>query len=516
MICENRDQKNFLITIVVAVLAFYFPLIIGNDYYRDDLFRVVRQQPGWAELGRPFADLFAYFISADWQVLPDSSPFFLLLALVIVVVSTYYTLQIRKFQFNATTAILVVTFLFNPFLLSCFLYRFDCVIMSAGVACGLLAWAYYPKSKLIAAIFCFIAMGFYQSYINIFISFIIIEALYDIYRGKELRSIGTFVVKALFIAFVTSVIFYLFDLLFLDEYAAGKSTLVFMSHAGIWRYWSVLLENAFSRYVGFLSTTGKVIYAVAIVLAFIEIQFRFYKDTAFHHPVIRAAITSIAFLFMLPLSLGVLFGIVGDSGVPPRLMVQSILFSVAIVFLLLRFLTRLQIPSFAPNLNEFAYTKITWVVIGYMLLCPLVFSYIANNAIHNQNKRDEYLIQRLASSLEKYPAEKPAYILGGFGTAPFVSGLTDDMRLLVHLIPHNSAWTLWLRLKEYGYDNIKWNVASFDVNNWVMKYCSNPIAADVDTPYFKIFDFKDYLFIWVGRRDMCQSEYNQPAVHKPK
>ena len=205
---------------------------------------------------------------------------------------------------------------------------------------------------------------------------------------------------------------------------------------------------------------------------------------------------------------------VGDGGIPPRLMVQSILFSVAIVYLLLRFLTRIQKPSFASNLDKFAYSKLTWGIIGYILLCPLVFSYIANNAISNQNKRDEYLIQRLATSLEKYPADKPAYILGGFGTAPFVKLLTKDMRMLAHVIPHNSDWTLWLRLKEYGYDNIIWTATVIDVNQEVMKLCSSHLEPDVKHPYFKIYDLRDYLFIWVGNRDMCLTEYNTPPKTK--
>lgn len=514
MIWKNTDQKKFLITISTAVLLFYFPLIIRSDYYRDDLFRVVQQKPGWSALGRPFADLFAYILSANWQFLPDSSPFFLVSALLILIASTYRTIQLRNIPFNAITAVLVITFLFNPFLLSCFLYRFDCVIMSAGVACGLLAWGYYPESKLKAAILCFVAMGFYQSYINVFITLIIVEALYGIYCGNNLREIFNFFVKALLTAFVTAVVFYIFDKFFLDEYAAGKSTFIFMADNGAARYLAVIFENVYARYVGFLSTTGKVIYGVAILLAFIEIQLRFYKDTKFDNPIVRASITSIAFLFMLPLSLGVLLGVVGDGGIPPRLMVQSILFSVAIVYLLLRFLTRIQKPSFASNLDKFAYGKLTWGIIGYILLCPLVFSYIATNAISNQNKRDEYLIQRLATSLEKYPLDKPAYILGGFGTAPFVKLLTKDMRLLAHVIPHNSDWTLWLRLKKYGYDNIIWTATVIDVNQEVMKLCSSHLEPDVKHPYFKIYDLRDYLFIWVGNRDMCLTEYNTPPKTK--
>ena len=100
MIWKNTDQKKFLITISIAVLLFYFPLIIGSDYYRDDLFRVVQQKPGWSALGRPFADLFAYILSANWQFLPDSSPFFLVSALLILIASTYRTIQIRKIPFN--------------------------------------------------------------------------------------------------------------------------------------------------------------------------------------------------------------------------------------------------------------------------------------------------------------------------------------------------------------------------------------------------------------------------------
>ena len=300
MIGDNTDQKKFLITTSIATVLFYFPLVIGSYYYRDDFERLISQKPGWGELGRPFADILAYFLSADWQWVPDSSPFFLLVALFLTIISTCLSLKIRAIPFNATTAVLVTTYLFNPFLLSAFFYRFDCVIMAMGVACGLLGWAYYNQSKLKSALLCFVSMGFYQSYINMFIVLDIMEALNAIYSGKPVYSTVKFVIKALVFAALICIATYFFDKLFINEYVIGKSQFIFFGEKGVWKYFAVMMENVFSRYFGFLSTTGKILYSVAICLAFIQIQLHFYRHTNFDNPVLRATICSIVFYSCYP------------------------------------------------------------------------------------------------------------------------------------------------------------------------------------------------------------------------
>ncbi|MHC5307327.1 glucosyltransferase domain-containing protein [Bartonella sp. LJL80] len=502
------NNQKFYITAILSILVFYFPLIISNDYYRDDYFRVVEQQPGWSPLGRPFADILAHIISADWQWLPDSSPLFLVVALVLIVTATCRALQVRKLPFNCTTATLLITFLFNPFLLASMLYRFDCVIMAAGLACGLMAWAYFPTAKIRAALFCFIAMGFYQSFINVFTTLMIIEVLYRLYRGDSLQESGRYLLKGLILAVVICVLYYLFAKLFIQKFAEQKSALVFMGDRNILYYYSVMLENVYSRYFGFLSSTGKSLYGLAILVGLLEIQLRFYKDAQFSHRFLRAAIVSFTFILILPLSLGVLYGVVGNGRIAPRLMASSIFFSVVIVFLTLRFSTRLQRSSLVLDLQRIATTRITWFIIILILICPLAFSYIANNAIRNQNKRDQYLVQQLATSLEKYPIDKPAFILGKFGVAPFVDTTSERMRLLRHMLPRVADWTLWLRLKQFGYDNVIWAETHIDVRKTVGQLCSTQMKPDTKRPYFSIYDIGDHLFIWVGRREMCLTEYN--------
>lgn len=516
MICDNTDQKKFLITTSIATVLFYFPLVIGSYYYRDDFERLLSQKPGWSELGRPFADILAYFLSADWQWVPDSSPFFLLVALFLTIISTCLSLKIRAIPFNATTAVLVVTYLFNPFLLSAFFYRFDCVIMAMGVACGLLGWAYYNQSKLKSALLCFVSMGFYQSYINMFIVLIVIEALYAIYSGKPVYSTIKFLIKAFVFAACICIATYFFDKLFINEYATGKSQFIFFGEKGVWKYFAVMMENVFSRYFGFLSTTGKILYSVSICLAFIQIQLHFYRHTNFDHPVLRATICSIVFLFMLPISLGVLYGIVGDGVIPPRVMPASIFFSVLIVFLLSRFITVFQQPELVEKIGTFANTKLIWVTLLLLLLCPLVFSYIVNSATRIQNDLNRFYLQRIATSLERYPADKPVVIIGGLGKSLFVAQTTERMRLVAAIIPFANSWELSSELKEFGYNNIINLSDTPKAHELVTQLCANRALPDTTTPYYRIFDLGDYLFISLGKKNMCLGHYNDNYTAETK
>lgn len=509
MIFKNTDQKNFCITASIATFLFYFPLILNNYYYRDDYIRLYTQTPGWSEYGRPFADVLTLFLSGDWQWLPDSAPFFLLVALFLTVVSACVSLNIRSIPFNSITAVLLVAYLFNPFLLSAYLYRYDCVLMAMGLTCSLLGWAYYPSSKLKSAIFCFVCMGFYQSYINMFIVLILIETLFKIYNGGNIGVAIKYLFKAIIFAAIITIIFYFFAKLFILEYATAKSQFIFQSPKGPWHHIAVTTENAFSRYFGFLSTTGKVLYGTAICVAFTQIQLHFYRDTQFEKPVLRATICSTAFLFMLPISLGVIYGIVGDNGIPPRLMPQSIFFSVCIIFLIIQFITRFQNSRQTIGPLTFANTKITWGMIVFFLLFPLVFSYILNNAVRIQNELNRYYLHRLATSLEKYPPEKPTYILGGLGTSIYLKDTVQRMRLMAIMIPHGSDWLFSSQLKEFGYTNITNLANTPKAHELVRQLCSTNKVPDIKTMNYRIFDLGDFLFISLGRKSMCLSDYNK-------
>ncbi|WP_295896173.1 glucosyltransferase domain-containing protein [uncultured Bartonella sp.] len=512
MLGKNTDQRKFLTTATIATLVFYFPLLMGSYYYRDDFERLITQKPGWSQFGRPFADLLTFFLSADWQWMPSSSPFFLLIALFLTATSACLSLKIRNIPFNPTTAVLLVAYIFNPFLLSAFLYQFDCVIMAMALACSVLGWAYYSHSKIKSAVLCFISMGFYQSYINMFIILSLIEALYSIYNGNKISVTVRFFIKAfLFSAFI-SILFYFFAKLFVYGYAAQKSQFVFSSSKGAWHYVAITTENAFSHFFGFLSLTGKVTYGFAICIAFIQLQLHFYKDTKFDNPVLRAIICSVSLLFMLPISLCVLYGIVGDSGVPPRLMAPSIFFSVSIIFLVLRFLTRFQKPELKTEPAIFAATKLTWAVIVLLLLCPLVFSYIVNSAIRIQNTWSRYYLQRIATSLERYPAEKPSFVLGVLGNSIYVKSTLKRMRLVTIMIPHLRDWTLTFQLKEFGFNNIK-QIGNAQADELVTRLCTNNVTPDIKTPYYKIFNLGDHNFIWLGKKDMCSTDYNRGIKH---
>ena len=355
--------------------------------------------------------------------------------------------------------------------------------MAMGVACGLLGWAYYNQSKLKSALFCFVSMGLYQSYINMFIVLVIMEALNAIYSGKPVYSTVKFVIKALVFAALICIATYFFDKLFINEYVIGKSQFIFFGEKGVWNYFAVMMENVFSRYFGFLSTTGKILYSVAICLAFIQIQLHFYRHTNFDHPVLRATICSIAFLFMLTISLGVLIGIVGDGVIPPRVMPASIFFSVLIVFLLSRFITVFQQPELIEKIGTVAHTKLIWVTLLVLLLCPLAFSYIVNSATRIQNDLNRFYLQRIATSLESYPADKPAVIIGGLGKSLFVAQTAERMRLVAIIIPFANAWEFSSRLKEFGYNNITNLSDKLKAHEFVTQICANRASPNITTPY---------------------------------
>ena len=186
---------------------------------------------------------------------------------------------------------------------------------------------------------------------------------------------------------------------------------------------------------------------------------------------------------MLPISLGVLIGIVGDGVIPPRVMPASIFFSVLIVFLLSRFITVFQQPELIEKIGTVAHTKLIWVTLLVLLLCPLAFSYIVNSATRIQNDLNRFYLQRIATSLERYPADKPAVIIGGLGKSLFVAQTAERMRLVAIIIPFANAWEFSSRLKEFGYNNITNLSDKLKAHEFVTQIFANRASPNITTPY---------------------------------
>lgn len=148
-------------------------------------------------------------------------------------------------------------------------------------------------------------------------------------------------------------------------------------------------------------------------------------------------------------------------------------------------------------------------MIVFFLLFPLVFSYILNSAVRIQNELNRYYLYRLATSLEKYPPEKPAYILGGLGTSIYLKDTVQRMRLMAIMIPHGSDWLFSSQLKEFGYTNVTNLANTPKAHELVRQLCSTNKVPDIKTMNYRIFDLGDFLFISLGRKSMCLSDYNK-------
>jgi hypothetical protein len=187
---------------------------MADRYYQDDLSRSLRGITGWSNDARPLTELLMRWLGGGTPI-SDISPLPLLLSVILLAYTlTLYVqknlqplllqsaqvqsadLQLDTPWDNLTLSqcagiALCVGFpvIANPFLLSTFSYRFDCVTMILALCTAILPYAMPDtfarwKVFLASAFLCMVVLTTYQPCIGIYISLCFMELFFMILHGR--------------------------------------------------------------------------------------------------------------------------------------------------------------------------------------------------------------------------------------------------------------------------------------------------------------------------------------------
>ncbi len=175
------------------ILGFIYvlPIIIANRLYIDDLGRSADGYFRLSENGRPLADAVLHFLSFGGIAL-DTSPYTLLICVIVVVASSAYLCEELKIQSKLATTIIPIALLISPNFLENLSYKFDSVTMGLSVAAIVFSIACTANKtttkKFFLASFLMVAsLCLYQASINLIVSLTLAEFYMLIARERNSR-----------------------------------------------------------------------------------------------------------------------------------------------------------------------------------------------------------------------------------------------------------------------------------------------------------------------------------------
>lgn len=187
-------MKKYNFFVIFLIVALYCaPIIFGNSYYYDDLFRAYSGYSSWNSDGRPFANLF-YQILTFGQTMPDSFPMALIISLLIFSYVGYLLGKINGVGNSLTYSIAYSTLIMSPLFISNLLFRYDSSFMVLAVTTSILPYSINNKSianKIISILAIIISLGLYQAAVSLFIAFSGIEFLKTSYYKDIINAFKT-------------------------------------------------------------------------------------------------------------------------------------------------------------------------------------------------------------------------------------------------------------------------------------------------------------------------------------
>lgn len=291
-------KRNNAITIFLFLIMMSFQIISSNVYYMDDIFRHVLWYSGWSGDGRPFADIIYNIISFGNSIV-DMHPMPLIGSIGFFSLTMYYYAKNNNISLGYIYIVSCSVIIINPFFVSNLWFRFDGPFMVLSICFAIIPFCANIKNKLaqlfFSSFFIFLALGLYQTSINIFLGFIFIELIIKITNEKLSCSIKQFayrlssaIVAILLYKFITSNIYPM------NDYAAAYSKTIGLDYNGL----RTLISNINIALDGLntaLLSFWKYIIPCAIVALYVLI-----KKTCNHSKIsLIMALVSVVSLFFL-------------------------------------------------------------------------------------------------------------------------------------------------------------------------------------------------------------------------
>lgn len=379
---KNLEKKSALIIVIMSFI-YIIPLLLSNNLYADDIWRVWSGYPGFLENGRFMSEALMFLISSGYGVF-DSFPIPQLIASFIYWWSGYVlSKKISPSKDEFWHILIGSSLLISPFTISQISFRFDAITMSISVLCVTYSYIYLKEniqSYLLALSLIIISLGFYQPSIIIAFSLPFVEIIIKKERfefKKDLKKITKFTL-IVFSAFV----FYkkiILAILPTGQYTEDHSGMLPISLDSI-----QIIKESFSSinkiFKDLISSSDGYVYVAILLFPVLFIAYASIKkmEGIGTISIKLLSILAIACTLYLPIAL------LKSPIIEPRVISSGCLF----IFLFL---------SAVSNINKFNIGKlISFIVILHFFIMMAMYS----NTLKLTNNENESFNSSLATSLE--------------------------------------------------------------------------------------------------------------------
>lgn len=217
--------------ILLLSFIYYLPVILLNEYFLDDHYRVLTGDYAWVGDYRPLADYLYYILGLSFDVV-DTFPIpYIIQYFIISIILSYLVLGIlNRFEVKKeliSYIIIICFFIFlNPFFLQNLYFRFDSIVMVFTIMIILLLLIVQQiKIEFFALL---IVLFLYQSSIIGYPIIVCINVIYLILKNNTRGSIYRYSISRIFVFFFSIFVFYLISSNFIqsNSYASSHFNIV--------------------------------------------------------------------------------------------------------------------------------------------------------------------------------------------------------------------------------------------------------------------------------------------------
>ena len=482
-----NNRKYYIPFLLIGL--FYFPFIINNQLYVDDVFRAHNGFDGWTQSGRPLADMVMHLVMMSNSKLPGYGVLGQILSVAIMSATAIFYAKNALLDSSSISLIAASGFALSPFYIENMLYQYDNLPMTLSLCGAIVASVLSSKdgtSNFILSIIIVAACSaLYQAAINSYIAFVSVNAIIKLYQSESpaMRTL-MLSLRGVFVLILGMVLYtMIIKLLFPMTGSRGQEFSIEPS----------LMNFFIKRMVIFYGLIWSTMssYYVYFCIALISITaLTARKKMSFPHILIF-----ILCVFVISLSPIGILAVFGEDAIAARMMMGSVgILSLTLIMV-----------SISKNNIKLKYTAVL------LILLPIyVVSYGLSFAIKEQRNYENAIVAMAVNDIRKnndYNDSSKIIFSGRAPVAPLAVNTANNFPLIAIMLVPAYDWTASLMAQSIDVPNVMFEFSRKD-----QKVISKAICSKNDLPIAGTYGYSVYkdnisnsFLIWLkgGKKHPC-------------
>ncbi|MEL9096839.1 glucosyltransferase domain-containing protein [Escherichia coli] len=467
------NSKYFYIPLSI-IFIFCYPIVSADVLYRDDVARSVYSFSAWGGLGRPLSDFVMHIFSLNFDLLPSAAPLPLFFGIFIASAIIYYICNYLVEKEDSLQISIMLTIIFvSPLFIQNVSFQFDALTMILANSLCMLSFFVFdirslPKS-LLSIVSLFACLSLYQPCANIFISLIAYNALFGNGKSKSYHLALTFV--------VTYVLYYV-TMFYIMKYGAdNRSTMVSFADIPSSLYESI---NKTFKYIEPIGISFLIPVYIGLLSYFVcyvkkvkhQLSLGFLECSS-------NLLSPLALLLALP---GPAFLL--KEGITDIRVLSGASASIAIVIF---------------SIYKLFGKKSFYFISVVMLFITITTSFQFSNAIKEQRKYEEFVMEMVANDLGRLDFNGEVYTYGRIYDSPITWKMIEATPFLKFVYSPAVPWIAVSMMQQLSVKNLAPWIKTVQVNK-LNEVCEKKLSPIIKTRYYNVFKIGEDIIVVYGDR----------------